>query len=129
MKSKPDRRRQEQRAQILAGTDWKRRIKFYWYLRTYIYDSTSYFHYFQFLKNISDNRSRSIHLQFLLEKSGHSDPLLNFARRRVFRFRYLHRKHPTYIKKAIFALAKYIQRVTGGTAEVRACESLWGHGR
>ena len=68
----------------------------------------------------------SDHLQFLLEKSSYSDNLLNFARRRVFRFGYLHRKHPTYMKKAIFALAKYIQRVTGETAEVRACESIWG---
>ena len=69
---------------------------------------------------------RSDHLQFLLEKSAYSNNLLNFARRRVFRFRYLHRKHPIYMKKAIFALAKYIQRVTGSTAEVSACESVWG---
>ena len=74
-------------------------------------------------------RLRSNHLQFLLEKSAYSDSLLNFARRRVFRFGYLHRKHSTYMKKAIYALAKYIQRVTGGTAEVRACESIWGGDR
>ena len=72
-------------------------------------------------------RTRSNHLQFLLEKSAYSDSLLNFARRRVFRFGYLHKKHPTYMKKAFFALANYIHRVTGETAEVRACESIWGH--
>jgi hypothetical protein len=72
---------------------------------------------------------RSNHLQFLLEKSAYSDNLLNFAHHRVFRFRYLHRKHPTYMKKAIFALAKYVQRVTGSMVEVRACESIWGHNR
>jgi hypothetical protein len=71
-------------------------------------------------------RVRANHCQLMLEKSAYSDNLLNFARRRVFRFGYLHRNHPTYMKKAFFALAKYIQRVTGETAEVRACESIWG---
>ena len=71
-------------------------------------------------------RLRTIHLRFLLEKSAYSDSLLSFARCRVFRFGYLCRKHPTYMKETIFALAKYIHRVTGGTAEVRACESIWG---
>jgi len=71
-------------------------------------------------------RRRTIHLGFLLRKSAYSDNLLNFARCRVFRFGYLCRKHPTHMKQAIFALAKYIHQVTGGTAEVRACESIWG---
>ena len=71
-------------------------------------------------------RTRAIHLRFLLEKSAYSDSLLTFTRRRVFRFGYLQRNHPTYMKKAIFALAKYIHRVTGETAEVRACKSIWG---
>ena len=74
----------------------------------------------------SYQRSRAIHLQFLLEKSAYSDSLLTFTRRRVFRFGYLQRNHPTYMKKAIFALAKYIHRVTGETTEVMACESIWG---
>jgi hypothetical protein len=39
-------------------------------------------------------RLRSSHLQFLLKKSAYSDNLLNFAHRRVFRFGYLHQKHP-----------------------------------
>ena len=72
------------------------------------------------------DRLRTTHLRLLLEKSAYSDNLLNFARCRVFRFGYLRRNHPTYMKQAIFALAKYIHRVTGGTAEVRACESIWG---
>jgi hypothetical protein len=72
-------------------------------------------------------RIRAIHLRFLLEKAAHSNSLVKFARRRVFRFGYLQRNHPTHMKKAIFALAKYIYRVTGETAEVRACESIWGH--
>jgi len=82
--------------------------------------------FFKFRQRTQDQRVRSGHLKFLLEKSAYSDRLLNFARRRVFRFGYLQRNHPTYMKKAIFALAKYIQRVTGETAEVRTCESIWG---
>jgi len=72
---------------------------------------------------------QSKHLQFLLPKSACSDNILDFARYRVFRFGYLAQHHPVYIKKAIFSLAKYIQRVTGETAEVRACESIWGRDR
>jgi hypothetical protein len=71
-------------------------------------------------------RARSSQLQFLLEKSAYSNTLVNFARRRVFRFGYLQRNHPKYMKKAICALAKYIHRVTGGPAEIRACELIWG---
>ena len=73
--------------------------------------------------------SQSKHLQFLLQKSAYSENILGFARYRVFRFGYLARHHPVYMKKAIFSLAKYIQRVTGETAEVRACESIWGRDR
>ena len=72
---------------------------------------------------------RSKHLRFLLQKSAYSDSIIDFARYRVFRFAYLARQHPVYMKKAIFSLAKYIQRVTGETAEVRACESIWGRDR
>ena len=72
---------------------------------------------------------RSKHLQLLLHKSAYSNDLLNFARQRVFRFGYLQRSHPTYIKKAIFALAKYVHRVTGETVELRACESIWGRAK
>ena len=81
-----------------------------------------------YLPNIMYNLSYepSKHLRFLLQKSAHSDHILDFARFRVFRFGYLLRKHPVDMKKVIFALAKYIQRVTGETAEVRACESIWG---
>jgi hypothetical protein len=85
--------------------------------------------YWDFLDKIEGDSFRSTHLQFLLEKSAHSNDILNFARHRVFRFGYLHRKHPTYIKKAIFALAKYIQRVTGEMAEIKACKSIWGRQR
>jgi hypothetical protein len=72
-------------------------------------------------------RIRSSHLQFLLEKSAHSNSLLDFARRRVFRFGHLQQNHPIYMKKVIFSLAKYIHRITGETAEVKVCESIWGH--
>ena len=80
-------------------------------------------------RRISHQRLRSGHLTFLLEKSAYSDDLLDFACHRVFRFGYLQQKHPIYMKKVIFALAKYIHRVTGETAEVRACESIWRHQR
>ena len=83
----------------------------------------------EFQGKIQAQHVRSEHFIFLLEKSAYSDNLLNFARRRVFRFEYLRRKHPIYMKKAIFALAKYIRRVTGETAEVGACKSIWGRKR
>ena len=78
---------------------------------------------------IRHQQSRSGLLTFLLEKSAYSDNLLKFARCRVFRFGYLQQNHPLYMKKVIFALAKYIHRVTGETAEVRACQSIWGRQR
>ena len=78
-----------------------------------------------FKKENYDQRLRSNHVQFILQKSAYSHCILNFARRKVFRFGYLQRNHPIYLKKAIFALAKYIHRVTGRTAELRLCESLW----
>jgi len=80
----------------------------------------------EFLRESLNQGHRSSHLLFLLPKSAYSHNILNFARYRVFRFGYLCRNHPTYMKRAIFALAEYIQRVTGETAEVRACESSWG---
>jgi len=76
-----------------------------------------------------DQRLRSGILTFLLEKSAYSVHLLKFACRRVFRFGYLQQNHPIYMKKVIFALAKYIHRVTGETAQVRTCESIWGRQR
>jgi hypothetical protein len=125
------------------GTDWHGIIQFYWYLRIYLPtwmpqemcktptedNSDPNEHYREFRTKQYSDSLRSTHLRFLLEKSAYSDNILNFALHRVFRFGYLHRKHPTYIKKAIFALAKYIQRVTGETAKVRACESIWGRDR
>jgi hypothetical protein len=126
---------------ITDKTSWTKRINFYWHLRTsfssrmppkhniYIEDIVDTrpdeFHA-DFLEKIQNDSSHSAHLQSLLEKSAHSDDILHFAHHRVFRFGYLHREHPKYMKKAIFALAKYIHRVTGETAEVKACESIWG---
>jgi hypothetical protein len=118
------------------GTDWNRRVNFYWHLKTSLSSRSpqgmpaSYLHHhYQFRIKIHDDRLLASHLEFLLEKAAYSNNLLNFAHRKVFRFGYLDRKHPIYIKKAIFALAKYIQRVTGGTAEVGVCESIWGRNR
>jgi len=106
-------------------------VAFYWRLRTRGRSQVSQKQYLlsrfsQFSQESLHQYFRSDHLLFLLPKSAYSHDILNFARYRVFRFGYLHRKHPTYMKRAIFALAKYIQRVTGETAEVRACESIWG---
>ena len=117
-----------------SGTDWSRRVKLYWQLRTHLSTWAAQgmpkTHPSIVFSNFSHkNKHQRIHssqLQSLLEKATYSDNLLNLARRRVFRFGYLHRKHPIDIKKAIFALAKYIQRVTGETYEVRTCESIWG---
>jgi hypothetical protein len=136
---------QKPHTDLPSGTDWKQSIQLYWQLRMYLptrtpqkmpktskgdSDSDSDEPYSEFPRDILyEDIIRWIHLRFLLEKSAHSDNILNFARCRVFRFGYLNRKHPKYIKKAIFTLAKYIQRVTGETAEVRACESIWGRDR
>jgi len=117
-----------------AGTDWSRRVKLYWQLRTdlstWAAQGTPKTHpsivFSDFARKNEHQRIHSSHLQSLLEKATYSDNLLNLAHQRVFRFGYLHRKHPISIKKAIFALAKYIQRVTGETSEVRTCESIWG---
>ena len=114
---------------------WQHRSPgFLWHLRTNISS-----HVFKLEKipqaflglrqKVQDQQFRSGHLKFLLERSAYSDNLLNFARHRVFRFGYLQRNHPTYMKEAIFALPKYIQRVTGETAQVRTCESIWGRQR
>jgi len=116
---------------LAVGTYWGRSLAFYWHLRTYVRNQRPqkqplWTRSFQFGRESADQNSRSNHLLFLLQRSAYSDKILTFARYRVFRFRYLHRKHPKYMKKAIFSLAKYIQRVTGETAEVRACESIWG---
>ena len=111
-------------------TYWGRSISSYWDLRTCLANRSPQ------RMDLSDVNAhfelqfyRSKHLRFLLEKSAYSDNILDFARDRVFRFGYLLRKHPAYMKRAIFSLAKYIQRVTGETAEVRACESIWGRDR
>jgi len=112
-------------------TYWGKSLTFYWHLRTRLRNRMPQKHhpldkFHQFRQGSADQDSRSYHLLFLLPKSAYSHNILEFARYRVFRFGYLHRKHPTYMKRAIFALAKYIQRVTEETAEVRACESIWG---
>ena len=111
------------------------RSSLYWHLKTRLpYRKPHEMHLLEMgmhliLESMRYTESRSDDLQFLLEKSACSDNILDFARYRVFRFAYLHRKHPVYMKKAIFSLAKYIQRVTGETAEVRTCESIWGRDR
>jgi len=119
------------RHKVLQVESYQRGVTFYWHLRTrdpnpmpqnqHIWDR-----FYQFRQESFHQHFRSNHLLFLLPKSAYSHDILNFARYRVFRFGYLHRMHPKCIKRAIFALAKYIQRVTGETAEVRACESVWG---
>ena len=126
-------RSQRHHRDLPVGTDWEGDIGLYWHLRThlptrrphgiYLSNRTIHFEW----RAIQYDCSK--HLPFLLQKSAYSNNILNFARDRVFRFGYLHRKHPVHMKKAIFYLAKYIQRVTGETAEVRACESIWGRDR
>ena len=120
-----DKRSQRHSTDLKPKPLWHRSLR-HWHLRTYISGRKIPRAFLEFHRKIDDQRFRSGHLKFLLEKSAYSNNLLNFARRRVFRFRYLQRSHPTYMKEAIFALAKYIQRVTGETAEVRVCKSIWG---
>jgi len=114
-------------------TDLERNFAFYWYLRTHFNQTPQkqslWNRFSQFTEESKDQFYRSNHLLFLLPKSAYSHNILNFARYRVFRFAYPHRNHPTYMKRAIFALAKYIERVTGETAEVKACQSIWGRDR
>jgi len=126
---------QRNHTDLPVGTDWQRSIHLYWDIRTRLPSQMrpgSHPHLLGVLTLLELSRQRaypysqSEHLQFLLQKSAYSDNILDFARYRVFRFGYLHRKHPSHMKKAIFSLAKYIQRVTGETAEVRVCESIWG---
>ena len=119
---------------LTVGTYWGGSLALYWHFRTYARNQRPRRQHFwttsfQFRRESVDQHSRSNHLLFLLKKSVYSDKILNFARSRVFRFGYLHRKHTTYMKRAIFALAQYIERFTGETAEVRACESIWGRER
>ena len=123
---------QHHRADLKPKTLWHRSTRFLWHLRTYFgsQEEEKVPHAFwKFQRKIQAQHLRSGHLKFLLEKSAHSDNLLNFARHRVFRFGYLQRSHPKYMKETIYTLAKYIHRVTGETAEVRACESIWGRDR
>jgi len=124
-------RSRRHRADLKPKKLWHRSVR-HWDLRTYL--SSRKPHkipqaFLEFQQRIQYQHLRSGHLKFLLKKSAYSNSLLNFVRRRVFRFRYLQRNHPTYMKKVIFALAKYIHRVTGETAEVRACQSIWGRQR
>jgi len=116
----------------LQGETYQSRVAFYWHLRTHLRDQMPPKQFFmerfsQFDRESEHQYYRSNHLLFLLPKSAYSHNILNFARYRVFRFGYLHQKHPRYMKRAICALAEYIQWLTGETAEVRACESIWGH--
>jgi hypothetical protein len=129
-------RYQRNHTDLPVEIDWRRSIRLYWGLRTHLpnqmrreRDLSGTDILFGLMVTQTTQYRRSSHLQFLLEKSAYSDNILDFARHRVFRFGYLARQHPTYMKKAIFSLAKYIQRVTGETAEVRACESIWGRDR
>jgi hypothetical protein len=124
---------QRNHTDLPVGINWRRNISLYWDLRTHLPHQMRQGRNllgpeitFDLMNTQTIQYHRSNHLQFLLEKSTYSDNILDFARYRVFRFGYLARQHPTYMKKAIFALAKYIQRVTGETTEVRACESIWG---
>lgn len=89
----------------LRGTLWwGENVAFYWHLRTCIPDhswsnfGTKTFSTQDVLTIYWDKLARqqycSIFIQFLLEGSSYSDQLLSFSRRRVFRFGYLHRKHP-----------------------------------
>ena len=119
-----------------VGIDWGTSFRLYWDLRTRLPNQMrpgTYLSGVLTLLKLSRQRAypytHSDHLQFLLQKSAYSDKILDFARYRVFRFGYMHRKHPAYMKEAIFSLAKYIQRVTGEMAEVRACKSVWGQDR
>ena len=113
---------------------WAQTVEFYWHLRTLLPNRMLQKESPE-IRNLivvglqakRRNRFLSGHLQFLLEKAAHSDDIVGLARRKVFRFGYLYRNHPSHMKKAIFALAAYIQRVTGEEAEVRACQSIWGH--
>jgi hypothetical protein len=118
------------------GTYWGGSFRWYWDLRTRLpKQMRPGTHLSGVVTLLERSRERphtcfhSNHLQFVLQKSAYSDNILDFARYRVFRFGYLRRNHPAYMKKAIFSLAQYIQRVTGETAEVRACESIWGRDR
>jgi len=126
---------QRHHTDLPVGTDWKGSIPLYWDLRTRLGAQMRRGTHRSRLDTLRPHSQRlyqyslSNHLQFLLQKSAYSDDILDFARYRVFRFGYLHRKHPAHMKKAIFSLAKYIQRVTGETAQVRACESIWGRDR
>jgi len=121
---------------LLMGINWRKDIHLYWDLRARLPNQMRPGTHLLGMVTLwarSERRSfpypQSKHLEFLLQKSAYSDNILDFARYRVFRFGYLARHHPVYMKKAIFSLAKYIQRVTGETAEVRACESIWGRDR
>ena len=113
---------------------YSRHVAFYWHLRTRHrnqkpQEQSLLRRSSQFNQEGGAQDSLSNHFRFLLRRSAYSHNIPNFARYRVFRFGYLHRQHPTYMKRAIFALAKYIERVTGDTAEVRTCESIWGRDR
>ena len=113
-------------------TYWVRSLAFYWRFRIHLQNQMpkkkDLYSKFELPVESKHEKEDSLakHLTFLLRRSAYSDNILNFARSRVFRFGYLPRKHPTQMKKAIFALAKYIERVTGETAEVKACELVWG---
>jgi len=127
---------QRHHTDLPVGAEWWRSIRLYWDFRTRLPNQMRPGKHLSGMLTLLERSRRraypnslSKHLQFLLPKSAYSDNILDFARYRVFRFGYLARHHPVYMKKAIFSLAKYIQRVTGETAEVRACESIWGRDR
>ena len=123
---------QRYRTHFPEGTNWGGNLEMYWLLRTFlpslahqrILETSRRRILSQDLLPTNMVRILSRHLEFLLEKSAHSDNNLSLVRCKVFRFGYLHRNLPIYMKKAIFALVRYIQRVTGEGAEVRVCESV-----
>ena len=125
-----DQRPQRYRTDPKPKTLWHRSVR-HWHQRTSLSNPALHkiLDLWEFQQKIRSQRFRSRHLKFLLEKSAYSANLLDFARLRVFRFGYLQQNHPKYMKTVIFALATYIHRVTGRTAEVRACESIWGRQR
>jgi hypothetical protein len=103
---------QRHHADLQAGTNWGRDLEFYWYLRTFFpspglqrISKTPESRYITLgALRVPQIRILSSHLQFLLDKSAHSDNILGLARRKVFRFGYLHRDHPTDMKKAFLLL-------------------------
>jgi len=122
----------QQHHKVLRMESYGARVAFYWHRRTCHRNQmpqkqSLWVTFDEFEREDRHQCWQTENLLFFLPKPAYSHDILNFARYRVFRFGYLRRNHPTYMKMAIFALAKYIERVTGEMVEVKACESIWGH--